>query len=57
MISHLVTSGFDVIDVTDKTSGYMRTGWVVKNFNSSVIRTRMIIKECSSSPLVYKEEF
>jgi hypothetical protein len=54
LISHTVTTGFDVIEVTDRSSGYLRTGWVVKNFNSATIRTRIIIKEGSSSPLVYK---
>jgi len=54
MISHIVTSSFDAIDVSDKSAGYLRTGWVVNTFKSSTIRTRVIIKIGSSTPLVYR---
>ena len=54
LLSRIITSSFDVIQVTDKTTGYMCTAWVVKNFNSSTVRTRLIIKTASSEPLAYK---
>ena len=54
MIGHIVTSSFDVIDVSDKATGYIRTGWVVNNYKAATVRSRVIIKIGSSSPLVYR---
>jgi hypothetical protein len=54
LISRIITNSFDVIQVTDKATGYMCTAWVVKNFRSATIRTRLIIKTGNSDPLVYK---
>jgi len=54
LISRIITNSFDVIQVTDKATGYMCTAWVVKNFRAATIRTRLIIKTGSSEPLVYK---
>jgi len=54
LLSQIVTSNFDVIDVTDKNSGYMRTAWVVKRFGVVTVRTRLIIKMGNSNPLLYK---
>ncbi len=54
LISRIITGSFDVIQVTDKTTGYMCTAWVVKNFKAATIRTRLIIKTGSSDPLTYK---
>jgi hypothetical protein len=54
LISQIVTSYFDVIEVTDKETGYLRTSWVTKNFSQNTIRTRIIVKLGSDSPLTYK---
>jgi hypothetical protein len=54
LLSQIVTSKFDVIDVTDKSSGYMRTAWATKTFGKATIRTRLIIKMGNSNPLLYK---
>lgn len=54
IISLIVTGNFDVIEVTDNTTGYLRTAWIVKNFKASTFRTRFIIKTATSSPLTYK---
>jgi hypothetical protein len=54
LISRIITGSFDVIQVTDKSTGYMCTAWVVKNFKAATIRTRLIIKTGSSDPLMYK---
>ena len=54
LVSRVVTSYFDVIEVTDKATGYMRTSWVTKNFKNATIRTRLIIKTGSSDPLFYQ---
>ncbi len=54
LVSRVITTTFDVIEVTDKATGYMRTSWVTKSFKNATIRTRLIIKTGSSDPLVYK---
>ena len=54
LVSRIITTTFDVIEVTDKATGYMRTSWVTKAFKNATIRTRLIIKTGSSDPLIYK---
>ncbi len=54
LLSRVVTDRFDVIEVTDKTTGYMRTAWVVKKFKAATVRTRLIIKAGSDKTLSYK---
>lgn len=47
-------SEFDVLEVTDKETGYIRTAWEVQSFNGeSTIRTRVIVKMADSNPLKY----
>ncbi|SDD37190.1 hypothetical protein [Niabella drilacis] len=53
-LSRIITGYFDVIAITDKTTGYLCTAWSVKSFKAATIRTRLIIKTSSSDPLVYK---
>jgi hypothetical protein len=54
LINRIVASQFDVIEVTDKTTGYLRTAWIVKKFKSATVRTRLIIKSGNSVNLSYK---
>jgi len=54
LISQIITSYFDVIEVTDRNTGYLRTAWVVQTFKQNTIRTRIIVKLGSSDPLSYK---
>jgi hypothetical protein len=54
LLSQIITTYFDVIEVTDKSTGYLRTAWVVQTFKQKTIRTRMIVKLASSDPLAYK---
>lgn len=54
LISMIVTSYFDVIEVTDKETGYLRTSWVVQTFEQNTIRTRLIVKLGDTDPLTYK---
>jgi len=54
LISQIITSYFDVIEVTDRETGYLRTAWVVQTFKQNTIRTRVIVKLGSSDPLAYK---
>jgi hypothetical protein len=54
LISQIITSYFDVIEVTDRETGYLRTSWVVQTFKQNTVRTRIIVKLGSSDPLSYK---
>lgn len=52
-ISQVVLGKFDVLEITDKETGYMRTAWEVTKFQHSVVRTRVIVKIGSTAPLKY----
>ncbi len=54
LIARIITNNFDVIQISDKATGYMCTAWVVKNYKAATIRTRLIIKTTSNDPLSYK---
>lgn len=54
LINQIVLNYIDVIEMTDKETGYLRTAWSLQTFKQNTIRTRMIVKESSSDPLVYK---
>jgi len=53
-LSSIITGTFDVIEVTDKSTGYLRTAWAVKKFGPVTIRTRLVIKMGNDNPLAYK---
>lgn len=54
LINQIVLTYIDVIEMTDKETGYLRTSWSLKAFRQNTVRTRIIIKESSSDPLVFK---
>ena len=54
LINQIVLSYIDVIEMTDKETGYLRTAWSLKTFKQNTIRTRIIVKESSSDPLTFK---
>ena len=54
LLSQIITTYFDVIEVTDRETGYLRTSWVVQTFKQKTCRTRMIVKLGQSDPLTYK---
>ena len=54
LMSQIISNHFDIIEVTDRNTGYMRTAWVTKTFNAATIRTRLVIKLGNSNPLIYK---
>ena len=53
-LSSIITGTFDVIEVTDKSTGYLRTAWAIKKFGPVTIRTRLVIKMGNENPLSYK---
>jgi len=54
LLSQIITSYFDVLEVTDRETGYLRTAWVVQSFQQNTIRSRVIVKLGNSNPLAYK---
>lgn len=54
LISQIITTYFDVIEVTDRETGYLRTAWIIQTFKQRTVRTRMIVKLGSTDPLTYK---
>lgn len=54
IISQIVTTYFDNIEMSDKSTGYMKTSWQTKSFSHITVRTRVIVKQSSSDPLKYK---
>jgi hypothetical protein len=54
LVSAIVLSHFDVLENSDRETGYLRTAWRTKSFEQgSVIRTRMIVIRVGDSPLRY----
>jgi hypothetical protein len=53
-LSQIVLSYFDVLEITDRSTGYLRTAWVFRTFdNGSPVRTRLIVRMGNSDPLKY----
>jgi len=53
IMSQIVMTYFDILEITDKTTGYLRTAWSVKTFPNNTIRTRLIVKVADSATLKY----
>ena len=54
LINKIVLSYLDVIETTDKETGYLRTAWQLKTFKQNTIRTRIIIKQPSDNSFKIK---
>ena len=48
VLSEIVTTHFDILEVSDKSTGYIRTAWQSQSFNGKTIRTRIIVKGTST---------
>jgi len=55
LLSSMVLSYFDVLENSDRDTGYLRTAWQPKFFadGTVLIRTRIIVKRSSTDPLRY----
>lgn len=53
-INQIIMNYFDVIEVADRESGYLRTAWHVKSFQQRTVRTRVILKLASTEPTAFK---
>lgn len=54
ILNQVVTNYFDVIEISDRETGYLRTAWNMQNFTNAAVRTRLIIKIGTLEPLSYK---
>ncbi len=54
LLNIIITGSFDNIETQDKNNGYLRTTWVLQNFKQNTVRTKIILKLSSISPLAYK---
>jgi len=43
ILSSIITGYFDILETVDYNTGYLTTAWQVQNFQSSIIRTRVIV--------------
>jgi len=57
IIINTILGKFDVLEMNDVNSGYLRTAWVGKSSGGSTIRMRVIVKMSSETPLSYKIKF
>lgn len=48
---------FDVLEMNDEKSGYLRTNWIGVTYKRNTVRTRLIVKQASEDPLQYKMKF
>ena len=53
IMNGIVTNYFDVIEMADKETSYLRTAWSMKNFPNNTIRTRVIVKPGNTGSLQY----
>lgn len=53
IMNGIVTNYFDVIEMADKETSYLRTAWSMKNFPNNTIRTRVIVKPGNTGALQY----
>ncbi len=52
LINQILLTHVDAIDMMDKETGYLNTEWTIETFIQNTVRTRVIIKEASSDPLM-----
>lgn len=52
ILSSIITGYFDILETVDYNTGYLTTAWQVQNFQSSIIRTRVIVSSGGNSDQV-----
>ncbi len=53
IMSQVVMNYFDILEITDMSTGYLRTSWVSQSFPNNTIRTRLIVKAADSNTPKY----
>lgn len=54
VISQIVMSHNDIVEVLDGKTGYIRTGWNIERYPNATVRTRIIVRQFNSSPIGFK---
>jgi len=54
LISQIVMEYNDIPEVIDGKTGYMRTGWDYRSFNSGTVRTRIIVRQFPTDNVGFK---
>lgn len=57
IIHRTMLNYFDVLESSDKNSGYFRTSWVGKKWPGRTNRIRVIVSQVSDEPLEYRMKF
>jgi predicted DNA-binding antitoxin AbrB/MazE fold protein len=52
-MSKVVMDYFDVLEITDMSTGYLRTAWVAQSFPNNTIRMRLIVRVANSNTPKY----
>jgi hypothetical protein len=53
LVTQVITKYFDVIMISDKETGYLRTAWELSKFEGNTVRTRVILTLGNPDPLEY----
>jgi hypothetical protein len=48
---------FDVLEMNDEKSGYLRTNWIGVTYKRNTLRMRVIVKQTNEDPMQYKMKF
>lgn len=54
LLNIIILNYFDNLETQDKSTGYLRTAWIVQSFKQNTVRTKIILKLSSITPLAYK---
>jgi hypothetical protein len=54
LMSQILLSKFDDMDVMDATSGYMRSDWKLKSYENTAVRSRILVKMAYQDPLTFR---
>lgn len=57
IVVQTILGKFDVLEMNDEKSGYLRTSWIGVTFKANTVRMRVIVKQATEDPLSYKIKF
>lgn len=57
IVVQTILGKFDVLEMNDEKSGYLRTSWIGVTFKANTVRMRVIVKQSTEDPLSYKIKF
>ncbi|MFZ1785714.1 MAG: hypothetical protein WAU23_10975 [Ferruginibacter sp.] len=57
IVVQAILGKFDVLEMNDEKSGYLRTSWIGVTFKANTVRMRVIVKQATEDPLSYKIKF